>query len=641
MTKKSSKKKKSKGDKKKEPSVEIVEEEQQGKVKKQYIVKFYSKTYNTLYEAVLINGGQAKFVCQDWDVKAKEPFAKLIDMIPIPELAKHPTMELYPPQREQYLSMPYEFASEDELNKYLRIAAEEMLDSLFRRQRLLGTNYIDANDTHLTMLGAVPPFTYFQDRMGQTHYDEFIGDTDTGKTANLMFLHYTCYRAMLDVAVTPANIYGFLGNFEEGQGVLLEDEADDIENNPDKMKIYKSGYNSGKKVTRHDITPFGRNIHGWNTFCYKAFSAEQAPSSNKAKGLMDRTFTYYCTSGNPPYDIQEVINPAGDEELTERLNELIHNRKVLFAFRLLHHGDSFPNIRLSVKNREKQLCKPLLRLFQNSDCQEQIGAALAEKIGEKRGLKRDTLEAKMLEVITGLMKENEQAALDREKSKEWIFEPWTRNEIPTFTLFERVCSYLDGTYRHPGDKSFDTDQFGLISHDRIRRICGNKFGGQAKRRNSIRYLDFNPNRLEKAKAAYVFPDKVVILDKKNVRESGEARVPKFDLFSVSTSENEKGGNGQNKREFHEGNEHKGDNDKKEVDTKNDQNSGSLASQESNTFKAVYNIEEGNGKGKRSNNNNLLKCPHCNFKNVHQESIDHHIRYKHNNAEASKNIPKEL
>jgi hypothetical protein len=27
---------------------------------------------------------------------------------------------------------------------------------------------------------------------------------------------------------------------------------------------------------------------------------------------------------------------------------------------------------------------------------------------------------------------------------------------------------------------------------------------------------------------------------------------------------------------------------------------------------------------------LLKCPHCNFKNIHQESIDHHIMYKHNN-----------
>jgi hypothetical protein len=25
---------------------------------------------------------------------------------------------------------------------------------------------------------------------------------------------------------------------------------------------------------------------------------------------------------------------------------------------------------------------------------------------------------------------------------------------------------------------------------------------------------------------------------------------------------------------------------------------------------------------------LKKCPHCNFRNVHQESIDHHVKYGH-------------
>jgi DNA replicative helicase MCM subunit Mcm2 (Cdc46/Mcm family) len=29
---------------------------------------------------------------------------------------------------------------------------------------------------------------------------------------------------------------------------------------------------------------------------------------------------------------------------------------------------------------------------------------------------------------------------------------------------------------------------------------------------------------------------------------------------------------------------------------------------------------------------LLKCPSCNFKNIHQESIEHHVKYKHNNNE---------
>ena len=34
--------------------------------------------------------------------------------------------------------------------------------------------------------------------------------------------------------------------------------------------------------------------------------------------------------------------------------------------RLIHHTDKFPNIDVQVKNREKQLTKPLIRLFQNA-----------------------------------------------------------------------------------------------------------------------------------------------------------------------------------------------------------------------------------------------------------------------------------
>jgi replicative DNA helicase Mcm len=37
---------------------------------------------------------------------------------------------------------------------------------------------------------------------------------------------------------------------------------------------------------------------------------------------------------------------------------------------------------------------------------------------------------------------------------------------------------------------------------------------------------------------------------------------------------------------------------------------------------------------QSNNHDdkLLKCPHCNFRNIYKESIEHHVKYKHNNNE---------
>ena len=406
----------------------------------------------------------------------------------------------------------------------------------------------------------------------------FVGDNDTGKSTSLVYLQYEAYRAMLDVDITPANIYGFLGNFEEGQGCILEDEADDIHKKFEKMKIYKSGYNAGKKVTRTDITNFGRKTTGWNTFCFKAFTSEEAPDINTAKGFMDRTFVIHCVSGRPNYDIQEITNPAGDDEHTELFEELLHQRKMLFAYRLLHYHDPLPNIELSVRNREKQLCKPVLRLFQDSKCQDEIGRALADLVGQKRNIKRGTLESKVLDVVAKLIEENvirEQQRLADEQRGQWMFKSFEVNQISIATLIDRMRVELDGEYKREKDKSFETEEHGTVSHDRIRKICIDKFGAKSKRTNSIRYLEFDLGELEKAKATYIFPEKVTILQK-NVSESdsvyGDADQP---FFACA------GGNGEaQEHEFHEGNDVEKQEKEPDTPVKNDQSASPPTQQDS-------------------------------------------------------------
>jgi hypothetical protein len=228
---------------------------------------------------------------------------------------------------------------------------------------------------------------------------------------------------------------------------------------------------------------------------------------------LDRTFIFHCIRGEPPYDITEVTNPAGDNEFIDLLKELDDSRKLMFAFRLLHYQDPLPNIELSVKNREKQLCKPLLRLFQNAECQHEIGIALADLIGQKRGLKRDTLEAKISDVVTKRIeqKQNEKEQRDIINNSQLVLYRWQPNQIPSGELFEQVRIELNGTYKREGDKSFETEEHGIIAHTQIGRICIDKFGAEAKRTNSIRFLEFNLEKLEKAKSAYIFPDKVEIL----------------------------------------------------------------------------------------------------------------------------------
>ena len=72
----------------------------------------------------------------------------------------NPTTELLPLDKEMYLSKPFEFASKEELNEILRVASNETLDSLYQTQKGLASKYIDANDTHLTILAADDIFSF-------------------------------------------------------------------------------------------------------------------------------------------------------------------------------------------------------------------------------------------------------------------------------------------------------------------------------------------------------------------------------------------------------------------------------------------------------------------------------------------------
>lgn len=582
-SKKNKKKDNNEDNKKYRPQPSKFDEEAE-KLKKQYIQKYYSKPYNTLYEAVLM-GGRPYFVNLEWDLQGN-PFGRLIERIPLPEMADKPTMQLVPPEKGMYLGKPFEFESEDELNRCLKIASVTSLDSLFKTQKKLARKYIDAPPTHITITAADDIFSFFQDLLGQCHYLFYVGDNDTGKSTNLTYLQYEGYRAMLSADITTANIYSFLGNFEEGQGIILEDEADNIHKQSDKMRIYKVGYNSGKTVPRTDVSNYGRKQNAWYTYCFKAFTAEEAPDNNKAKGFLDRTFTFHCVRGSPDYDIQEVTSPAGDDEFTELLNELNRERNILFCYRLLHYGDPIPNIELSVKNREKQLCKPLLRLFQDAECKDEIGIALAEKIGEKRGLKRNTLESKILDVISNMIDENiirETQRKDEESAGRWVFKASEPNQLAISSLIDRVRMYLEGEYRYEKDKSFQTEEHGTVSHDKIRKVCVDKFGAESIRSNSVRYLGFSQENLRKAKEAYQFPEKVTILQK-NVSESGSDAGDRDEPFYEGVDEHEEA---QNHEEQEESHEEKQNNSPAE----NDKTLSPLTLQESSTIEESNDIEE--------------------------------------------------
>jgi hypothetical protein len=70
-------------------------------------------------------------------------------------------------------------------------------------------------------------------------------------------------------------MYQLLGSGKHGLVTMCEDEADDIDEDREKMKI-QDGVTTSIPVLRTDIS-FGRRQFKYNTFCFKACAAEKLP----------------------------------------------------------------------------------------------------------------------------------------------------------------------------------------------------------------------------------------------------------------------------------------------------------------------------------------------------------------------------
>ena len=320
-----------------------------------------------------------------------------------------------------------------------------------------------------------------------THYLFFVGDNNTGKSNALSVLEQLAYRPLKDVNISPANIYNFLGQSEEGQGIILEDEIDDIEEQQEKMKIYKSGYTMGSKVTRMYDSSIGagnsKKQKRFNTYCFKAFTSEKQPGFYKGKGFIERIFPIHCSTGNPQYDILEVVNDARDVKYKKLVRELEDLRKLLLIYRLIHHDDSIPDLDLSIKNREKQLCKPLIRLFQDANALKDILKSLSQFVAEKRSRKLNSLDSFIYSVVVDLAKGSNGYRISNEE------------------IWEVVCT-LPGNTIPTRPQCYQTDEFGTLSKTIISRICEDKFGAKREHDGKHRVLAFDKGELKRLAQNY-------------------------------------------------------------------------------------------------------------------------------------------
>jgi hypothetical protein len=445
----------------------------------------YSRPF--LHEAIIL-GGIPRLIS----------YAPKFDRILPFENIQEPSRILRPPNREEYPYLPYEFKDEQELEECLKRAKSETIDSLYQKAKSIIKKYNDQDEHKLILLAIDLFWSYFQDKFGTTHYILVVGDNDSGKSSIGNTFEAVGYRVVNMTSPTAANIFRVFGLIEPGQCVLVLDEADKIDGDVDIMNILKSGYDYNKRVPKTNSNTWKQEF--FYVYGLKIIIAEKSPSRFKAKGLLDRAFGFTVYPGEPQLDIKEVTaRHERDPQLDQALNELLDFRKLMLVYRLLHFEDSIVDLDIGVIRRNRELCKPYLRLFYNTAAHSEIMETFQTFLDSKNSKKSGSIEAILIPVIIDITEQH-------------------GDQVPSNDVWELIKDGLNGESN--GSNEYRISDYTLYRNT-ITRILEDKFGAEVKHTNKGNKIIFNLEKLRRIQRSYEIKIRIKTSLKSEGGEGGE------------------------------------------------------------------------------------------------------------------------
>lgn len=463
--------------------LDLEETKQSGKPKekRELTVNKYSQNRKSgLHEAIILDGEPTFLSIEKAGKVVFHPFIE------------EKTRVLYPPSLEEYLHEPYEFQSEEEINKFIELATIETNFSLYRKVESIISKYVD-QEPHIKKILAVDiVFTYSQDKSPTAHYLGIFGDNNSGKSSIGDVFEALAYRTLNTTDPSTPNIFRSLGPVEPGQITLVLDEAERIDQSHEMMTILKTGYDYRKTVSK--VNDFTRKSEKFFTFCQKVIIGERAPSPIFAKGLNDRLLSDIVYYGTPNHDIKEILNTTRSSyaEYQNLYKEIQEFRKLLFIYRLVHFEDPIKNLDIDLKGRKKELVKPYLHLFSNISSEQdkqifhEIERTFDTFLRIKSEKKEFTLEAALVPIIIDLM--------DQSFTRKVIFRD----------IWDKIKSTIPGHYDEKRPNEYRTEDFGIIYRNSLTHTL-QKLGIETKRRNKFVELIFHPKKIMKVASQYGIP----------------------------------------------------------------------------------------------------------------------------------------
>jgi hypothetical protein len=374
---------------------------------------------------------------------------------------------------------PYEFKSLEEVNEEVP-SPEELNQRIQRTFR----KFVDAEEKSIEIFTGCVMLTYHQHKLQTTPYLFLYGDTESGKSTVLSLFHYLCFRPLYGVTLPVADIYGYLEDAEE-PGTILEDEAQGLDRDLDKSKIFKAGYKKGARVARTLLLTHGRKIVYYNAFCFKAVASEKI---FKNKGLNERFIFIQMSKGSPQKELSDI-----SEEDKEEIRKL---RNQLLKWRMKTKFQLLPELNLQVRGRVKEIWRPLLQVIYGTTLYDRFEEYVIGEQSERIRRKQETLEGRIIEVVRKLIEERVKIIKDGKE------DPLI---VDFSSIWNRLLSELEGTEDLRNTNRADTPEFGLITKQFVGRRIADifKITSIPVRENGVRKAyKFDFEKLNRLLASY-------------------------------------------------------------------------------------------------------------------------------------------
>jgi len=255
----------------------------------------------------------------------------------------------------------------------------------YEGKRILQTyiNFTEPEEHAILSLATVK-LSYLADWFESVPYPFAVGDTESGKTRWARLVKWLAYRPLHSESLPAADVYEFVTN---SGSVVIEDEVQGLEKDPQKLKLYKGGYTLGTKVPRiliNKSTGERRQVF-FDSYGVKYFAGEDFVKND---GFMQRCLTMPFVKGCPN---KRKFESADVEVIQELRGRLLALRILVAAGRV--KLESFTSDDEWLEGRTAELYEPLLTVASPEGRKTLIEAA-KRRYEERRAQLVESIEAK-------------------------------------------------------------------------------------------------------------------------------------------------------------------------------------------------------------------------------------------------------